>query len=351
MAVRNEVVEEALTEMIRQIQLLRDQLVPAQELDDTKSFMVGSFPLTIETPQQVAGRVAGNRLLGLPEDALETYRSRVAALDAPAVQAVFRRHVDPGKMALVVVGDATVIMDQLRSFGPVRLQDVEGNRIDAGALAPQGRSAEFSGEGLEPMNLVYEVSFQGNVVGRTERSLEVDAEAGTLLFASRAELGPQTVSQEVLVRTAGLEFLASDVAVTVQGQTMGGEVRREGDRLVGSLSSPMGETPVDMEVPPGVMVSDMLELAVWVAELEEGMEIRIPMANVQAGTVENVTLLVEELTEVTVPAGTFPAWRVWVGGSEAQTLWVRAEGPHIVLRLEPDAQPITLELVSLGGEG
>lgn len=350
MAVRNEVLGEALTELLRQIQILRDQPVPPEELADTKAFMVGSFPLQIETPQQVAARVASNRLLGLPEDALETYRSRVAALDAATVQGVFRRHVDPGKMAMVVVGDATVLMDALRVFGPIRLEDVEGNRLDAAALVPRARSREFAATGLEPLTLDYGVSFQGNPVGNTRRTLSENPD-GTLSFASRTELGPQQVVQTVTVRPEALEFVSSDVAITVQGQTMGGEVRREGNRLVGSLTSPMGETRVDMEVPEGVMVSDMLELALWVTELEEGMEFDIPLANVQTGTVENVRIQVVERTEVTVAAGTFPVFRVEVGGSEAQTVWVRVEAPHIVVSLRPASQPLALELVSMGGGG
>jgi len=348
MAVRNEVVEEAVTELVRQVGLVRDQLVPAEELEDTKAFLVGSFPLTIETPQQVAGRVANNRLLGLPEDALVTYRSRVSALDAPTVQAVFRRHVDPGKMVVVVVGDATVIMDALGSFGPVRLQDVEGNPLDAAALAPAERTLELSGVGLEPTTLTYQVSFQGQAVGAIERTLTVNPD-GTLVFASQAELGPQTVSQEVTVTAEGLDFVSSDISVSMQGQTMGGVVRREGNRLLGTLTSPMGENPVDMEVPQGVLVSDMLELALWVAPLAEGMSFDLPMANVQAGTVENVTVTVEELEAVVVPGGTFPTYRVRVGGSESQTLWVTVGEPHLVVRLAPDAQPLVVELTSTGG--
>lgn len=352
MAVRNEVVEEAVTEMVRQVSLLRDQPIPSGELEDTKAFMVGSFPLTIETPQQVAGRVASNRLLGLPEDALETYRSRVAALDPVTVQEVFRRHVDTGRMAIVVVGDAGVLLDQLTSFGPIRLEDVEGNPLDASALEPASRPMEFSGEGLESVSLSYQVAFQDQVVGTTDRTLQVNPD-GTMVFASRAELGPQIVEQEVVVRSVGLEFMASDLSVSVQGQTMGGQVLREGDRLVGTLTSPVGSNPVDMEAPEGVVVSDMLELALWVADLEPGMQFELPMANIQAGTVENVSVTVVEATEVTVPAGTFPVFLVHIGGSESQTLWLRQEAPHIVIRLEPASQPVAMELtaVEAGGDG
>jgi hypothetical protein len=347
MAVRNEVLEPALTDMIREIGKMRDQLVPPAELQDTKDFLVGSFPLQIETPQQVASRVMTNRLLGLPEDAIETYRSRVAALDAESVRDSFRRYVDPAKMAIVVVGDAAVLREQVQSFGPVTLLDVAGNVLAASDLAPQGRSVELSGRNLTPMRLSYLVFFQGNQVGTTDRIVDV-GEDGTLRFASQAQLGPQQVDQEVTVGMDALDFRSSRMSISMPGQAMGGEVRMDAGRIVGSLTSPGGSQPVDMEVPEGVVVSDMLELAVWVAELQQGTSLELPLANVQLGTVENVTLTVLGREEITVPAGTFDVWRIRVQGSEAQTLWARVEAPHVVVQLEPAGQPIMVQLSALG---
>jgi zinc protease len=347
MAVRNEVLEAALTDMIREVDRLRDQLVPAEELEDTKDFLVGSFPLQIETPQQVATQVMNNRLLGLPEDAIETYRSRVAALDAETVRQAFRRYVEPGKMAIVVVGDASVIQAQLQSFGPLTLLDVAGNVLEASQLAPQGRSEALSARGLGPMQLSYLVFFQGNQVGTTDRVLEVRPD-GSIRLASEAQLGPQVVEQEVTAGVDDLDFRTSRMTVSMQGQSMGGDVRVEGGRIVGSLTSPAGSQPVDMEAPPGVVVSDMLELAVWVADLREGMSMELPVANIQSGTVENVTITVIGREEITVPAGTFDTWRVRVEGSEAQTLWARVAAPHLVVQLQPAGQPIVVQLSALG---
>ena len=105
---------------------------------------------------------------------------------------------------------------------------------------------------------------------------------------------------------------------------------------------------MDMEAPPGVVVSDMLELAVWVADLREGMSMELPVANIQSGTVENVTITVIGREEITVPAGTFDTWRVRVEGSEAQTLWARVAAPHLVVQLQPAGQPILVQLSALG---
>ena len=51
-----------------------------------------------------------------------------------------------------------------------------------------------------------------------------------------------------------------------------------------------------------------------------------------------------------MPAGTFPAYRVQIMGSEPQTVWARVEAPHVVLKLEPAGGLLTRELVSLPPE-
>ena len=52
-----------------------------------------------------------------------------------------------------------------------------------------------------------------------------------------------------------------------------------------------------------------------------------------------------------MPAGTFTAVPVQVGGQSPQTIWVSIEPPHLPLRIRPSGQPIALELVSFGPGG
>ena len=123
--------------------------------------------------------------------------------------------------------------------------------------------------------------------------------------------------------------------------------RLQGGRLIGSVSLPSGVQPIDREVPPGTLVADMVEVAVWIAELTVGKEIRVPVARLETGGVEIQVMQVLAMEEVTVPAGTFSAYRVQIIGSQPQTVWARVESPHVLLRLEPAGGLLTLELVSL----
>lgn len=348
MAVRNEVAGEAVQELLNQIEGIRSSALPADELSDTQSFLTGVFPLQIETPQQVASQVTTNRLLGLPEDAIETYRARVTALDTAAVRGAAQEHIRPEHLAIVVAGDAAQLQPQLAALGQVRIVDPDGSAITMADLAPRAASEGFDLSGLEPVELTYDVVIQGNAMGEMAQTLErVD---GAWRLASTMALGPQTISQAVVVDDE-LVYRSSSMTMQAGPQTVRIEAAREGDRVVGSIEGGPQSQEIDFQAADDVVVSDALDLALRVVELAEGKEITLPVANMQSGSVENVTVTVVGREEITVPAGTFDAWKVEVGGAQPQTLWLRDAFPHIPLRLAPRAQPVELQLKAVGSGG
>ena len=186
--VRNEDAESALEEFFRLISRLRDEPVPAADLETARNYMTGSFPLTIETPQQVAGQIASTRLLGLPNDHLARYRDRVAAVTAADVQRVAREHIRPDRAVVVVVGDATQILDKVEKFGPVRIVDPDGNPLDRSALAVTGADIALDGSAIEPATLVYDVKFQGNAVAQSTTTITGEEIDGVAAVRSTTEM-------------------------------------------------------------------------------------------------------------------------------------------------------------------
>jgi zinc protease len=132
--VRTEVTDSALVELMHQLRRAREEPVSREELEAAKSFLVGSFPLRIETAGQIASQVAQTRLLGLPVEDLLRYRERINAVTAEDVQRVAREYIRPDQAVIVVVGDATRVADKLEKVAPVVLFDVEGRRLDSASL-------------------------------------------------------------------------------------------------------------------------------------------------------------------------------------------------------------------------
>jgi zinc protease len=86
-----------------------------------KTYMRGQYPLRLETPDAIAMRLAEIEFNGLPQDELETYRSRVAAVTPEIAGRAAKAHMPaPDDVAITVVGKASEIKAPLEAaFGQV----------------------------------------------------------------------------------------------------------------------------------------------------------------------------------------------------------------------------------------
>lgn len=136
--VRTEVTDSAVAEILTQLRRLGEEPVPDAELEEAISYLAGSFPLRMETADQVAGQLSGPLLLGLPLEDVTEYPEKVRAITREDVQRVAREYMRPDRVAIVVVGDAAALHERLAAIAPVRLLDVEGNPLAPEQLAPAG---------------------------------------------------------------------------------------------------------------------------------------------------------------------------------------------------------------------
>ncbi len=128
-AVRNEVAGEALRELLREVQRLRQEPVPSDELGAAKDYLVGSFALALETNGQIANELIGLKARGRPYSDLSTYIGLVESFGPGAVQSLAGRYLRPAEAAVVVVGDASLIRAQLEAVAPVILVDTDGRPV------------------------------------------------------------------------------------------------------------------------------------------------------------------------------------------------------------------------------
>lgn len=176
--VRTSVTGDALHALFRHLECLTTEPAPEPELAMTRSYLTDSFALSIETPGNVADLISGMRIFGLPSDYYDTLRARVTAVDAAASLATARRYIRPDRSLVVVVGTASApvevgppcaaaaalqadasfaqqlqacqaraegappretqpLQEVLRSFGPVRVVDLDGRLVrELAATAP-----------------------------------------------------------------------------------------------------------------------------------------------------------------------------------------------------------------------
>jgi zinc protease len=346
--VRTEVTDSAVAEILHQLHRLRDEPVPQAEFDAAVSFLAGSFPLRLETPGQVASQIAQMRLLGLPIEEVSEFPLRIREVTPEQVRRAARDHVRPDEAVIVVVGDATRIMADLEPIAPISLYDVEGAPLQPADLAVRGSDMTFDGSRLQPGTRTYRFMVQGNPMGTSTSTLARDGDA----WVATSVLESGVMNQESTVRfgAADLRPLAMQSAVTQGPMRIATDLRVEGDRLAGTIEAPEqagGDQEVDAEAVSGMLLPGMDEYALAAADLEVGTSITLPVFNAMGGSVANVTMRVEGIETVEVPAGTFEAYRVQVSGEQPMTLHLRRDAPHILVKQELAGMPIMLELQSM----
>jgi zinc protease len=116
-AVATDVTVRAVEEILRELNGLRADGASADEVDAARDYLVGILPLELQTTEHLAGRLADLTIYDLPLDYFRTYRARMAAVTPDDVARVARDQLRPDNLAIVVVGDAAAIADDLRAIG------------------------------------------------------------------------------------------------------------------------------------------------------------------------------------------------------------------------------------------
>lgn len=130
-SMRTDVTEGAMTEFLNEIRRIRDEPVPAAELEEKKRAVVARFALQLEQPATLLNNAVVRKIYGFPEDYWDAYPAKVAAITAADVQRVAWQYLNPDAMQVVAVGDAAKIKPMLEKFGAVEVFDVDGKPLPA----------------------------------------------------------------------------------------------------------------------------------------------------------------------------------------------------------------------------
>jgi len=130
--VRTEVTEGALKEFMYEINRIRDERLAADELENAKRALTGSFALSLEQPATLLQNIVAQTVYGLPTNYWDTYPQRIATVTAEDVQRVARKYLDPANLQIVAVGDASKAREPLAKYGAVESFNAEGKPLSEG---------------------------------------------------------------------------------------------------------------------------------------------------------------------------------------------------------------------------
>src|SRR5207237_8038114 len=107
------------------------QSVPTDELSRAKRYLQLQLPGNVETTQEIGAALVPVALYGLPLDYYNNYVQSVEAVTQADVSRVAQQYINPGSLAIVIVGDRKTIEQGLKStnVGPISVRDLTGQPI------------------------------------------------------------------------------------------------------------------------------------------------------------------------------------------------------------------------------
>jgi len=169
-SVRNEVTAASVQELLFEMNRIRDELVPAEELSLVKNFMNGNFARSLEDPQTIARFAVNTARYDLGDDYYSNYLKTLAGVTSADVQAMARDFFLPKRSWVLAVGDADVLISELASVGPVHRFDIYGNPVKPATVElPEGLTVQAVFEaylkasgGREKLQTVKQISTEGS---------------------------------------------------------------------------------------------------------------------------------------------------------------------------------------------
>ncbi len=122
----------AAAEVLAELRRIRDEPVADDELEDARSYLIGTFPYTLQSATDLVGRLETLAVHELGDDYYDLLPERLRAIDAAAVQAAAQRHLHPDRLAIVAVGPADELAAQLAALGPVTVHPTAEPAADGG---------------------------------------------------------------------------------------------------------------------------------------------------------------------------------------------------------------------------
>ncbi|HEX9294041.1 MAG TPA: pitrilysin family protein [Gemmatimonadales bacterium] len=345
---RTEVTDSALTELLHQIDRVRTETIPDSELVAAKGFLVGSFPLTIETPRQIAQVVTSARLLGLGADYIQRYRERLTAVSALRARAAAQRVFKRDALTIVVVGDAKALYDRLKAIAPVRVVDVGGKPMEPAELNPTGGPVAFDRSQIVAHSDSFQALVQGNALGGQTSKVVVTGDS--IVYTESTVIGAFVQQQSTAVLNSDLSMRRTDQTSVVQGQHTEIHLTYAGGRVKGTSQTPQPGGPktitVDTTVTAGTIDDNALAVLLPALALEQGKTFNLNVFSSGEGVTKVVSVKVAGVENVAVPAGTIPAYRLELSGMQLPlVMHVSQQAPRRVVRVAPTGAPLVFELV------
>ncbi len=124
-SVGNDVTAPAVRDILAELDRMASEPVNEEELALAKNYMLGSFALATETPNQIISLASGREIYGLHERYYHEYFERIATMTIDELFAVQQRWIRRDSMIIGASGDVDIIQQAFNDILPVHILSAE----------------------------------------------------------------------------------------------------------------------------------------------------------------------------------------------------------------------------------
>ncbi|WP_353102994.1 pitrilysin family protein [Myroides odoratus] len=173
-SVRNVVTDSAVTEFIKEINLMRTTLVKDEELKMAKAKYIGNFVMEIQKPETVARYALNKELHQLPADFYENYIKSINAVTPQDIQKAAQKYFLNDNMRIVIVGKGADVVPALEGLQkPMFFYDKEANAVEK----PVFKKEVPAGVTVQTVLANYIQAIGGDAKVKAVKSLMITSEA------------------------------------------------------------------------------------------------------------------------------------------------------------------------------
>lgn len=307
-AVRNVVTDSAVTEFVKEIDLIRTTPVKEDELKLAKAKYVGDFVMEIQKPATVARYALNKELYKLPVDFYENYIKNINAVTIADVQKAAQKYFLKDNMRIVIVGKGSDVLSGLEKLGySIKYYTKEADE----ASKPDFSKAVPAGVTVNSV-----VDKYLNAIGGEKKVAEIKSVAITstaevqgmkLESISKMKEGYILVEQKMMGNTLSKQVVTPKAGYVMQ---QGQKLELTGDKLAEVQSEATIFPELKMKANKSAIVTGVESFngkdavgvkvgkSVYYYDLTTGLKVGAVMTQEQGGQVMNMTTKYEDYKEV-----------------------------------------------------
>jgi zinc protease len=115
----------AIRASIRVIKAMQEKEVTDAEYTDAINFYSGFYPMTLETPAQVADEIIKVKLYGLPVSYIKDFTKNIQKVTKADILNAAKKHIDMDNLVFCIVSNAASVQDSLKTIGKVTVKSLD----------------------------------------------------------------------------------------------------------------------------------------------------------------------------------------------------------------------------------